>query len=173
MDLSAEEVIRLITPLIIGGIAGLTVTCTLFPRVFDLIEKEADKRENKTKNIIKNEGLRDGVQAAVNEWAESRPYFHNNEKWVLQLFGLSIIVLILPFLYAVRVPYIDLMSLNLFNIPIVGVLIISAYACIIFALGLLIKTYSLMAILRESLRYVTISVPSEDAFKFLKMMGPP
>jgi uncharacterized membrane protein YdbT with pleckstrin-like domain len=165
---------RLITPLIIGGIAGLTITCTLFPRVFDRIEKEVEKRKGNTNNGAEtsNEGRQKGEASAEVTWETQELHFHNNEKWVLALFGLSIVILILPFLYVTSFPYTDFIKYEKFNITIVQFLVISAYLLIIFALIILINTYYLMATLRSSIKFRNIPEPSEETFKFLKMMGP-
>jgi len=142
-----EQIFPLLSPLLIGGIAGITVTCAVFPKVIinatrlsNTLNKEIQKRNSE---LNRNEGWKEIKENLETFIVTTLNNIDTYENAVIVFFTLSFLFLLYPLYNAI---FIDAVNVSIE----VKVLIALSYACILIAIGLIILTYQKMIDLRTT-----------------------
>ena len=141
-----ELVSRLISPLMIGGIAGLTISVTVTNLVSKYIDEQIKEKLDELKLLAKkNEGAYLAFSAAArsesDKWREREEKLARYERYIFEFLTGSILFLMFPFLYSFNTPYLQFLGNEYLSLSIISLLIVSSYVYIVCAIFLLIYTY--------------------------------
>jgi len=141
-----DQIISFISPLIIGGIAGITVTGAIFPKVIATVSDKVDKANeeigNKNKILQNNQEWKETSKNLENKFSTIKKTIDLSEYFVIVLFALALLGIIIPLYNAIFGEQTTIDST-------IKILIGISYGAVLLALGIMLISYYTMLYMRN------------------------